>query len=381
MEIKEMTAEELEARQAEIITEIDSPEADLDALESEIRSIKAELEERKAAETKKAEIRASVAQGEGKVVKKMEVEERKIPTMEEIRNSKEYINAYANYIKTGDATECRSLLTENGSGNVPVPAMVYDIVHTAWEKDGIMSLIKKSYLKGNLKVSYEVSSSPAVVHDEGAAVDEEQLVLGIVELTPVSIKKWVGVSDEALDLRGEEFLRYIYDELTYRIAKAAADQLIFAIEGSPTDDHGDSPAVPVIFANAALGTIAQAIAKLSDQAANPVIIMNKGTWAAFKTVQYASQYGADPFEGLTVVFNNTLKAYDAASTDETYAIVGDLGYGALANFPNGDEINIKYDEYTLATSDLVRIIGRMFVGIGVVAPYAFCRIQKAGGEG
>ena len=89
MEIKEMTAEELEARQAEIITEIDSPEADLDALESEIRSIKEELETRKAAETKKAEIRASVANGEGKVVKKMEVEERKIPTMEEIRNSKE----------------------------------------------------------------------------------------------------------------------------------------------------------------------------------------------------------------------------------------------------------------------------------------------------
>ena len=93
MELKEMTAEELEARQAEIVMEVDSPEADLDALEEEIRAIKAELEERKAAETKKAEIRASVAQGEGKVVKKMEVEERKIPTMEEIRNSKEYIDA------------------------------------------------------------------------------------------------------------------------------------------------------------------------------------------------------------------------------------------------------------------------------------------------
>ena len=51
----------------------------------------------------------------------------------EIRNSKEYINAYAEYIKTGDDRECRALLTENvGTGTVPVPEIVYDIVKTAW---------------------------------------------------------------------------------------------------------------------------------------------------------------------------------------------------------------------------------------------------------
>ena len=37
--------------------------------------------------------------------------------------------------------------------------------------------------------------------------------------TPVSIKKWISISDEVVDLRGEAFLRYIYDEITYRIAK------------------------------------------------------------------------------------------------------------------------------------------------------------------
>lgn len=47
MEIKEMTIEELEARKAEIATEVDAEGADLDALEGEIRSINAELESRK----------------------------------------------------------------------------------------------------------------------------------------------------------------------------------------------------------------------------------------------------------------------------------------------------------------------------------------------
>lgn len=377
-----MTAEELEARQAEIVTEIDSPEADLDALESEIRSIKEELETRKAAETKKAEIRASVANGEGKVVKKMEVEERKIPTMEEIRNSKEYIDAYAEYIKTGDATECRSLLSENATnGTVAVPDMVYDLVKTAWEREGIISRVRKSYLKGNLKVSFEISGSDAQTHNEGAAVSEEELVLGVVELVPASIKKWVGVSDEALGLRGESFLQYIYDELTYRIAKKAADLLVAKIEAAGTVSTTTAPGVPVISANVAMGTVASAIAALSDEAANPVIIMNKATWAAFKSVQYAASYAADPFEGLPVVFNNTITAYSAASTGDTYAIVGDLDEGALANFPDGEDIRIKYDEMTLATNDLVRIIGRQFVGIGVVAPNAFVKIQKAAAAG
>ena len=57
-------------------------------------------------------------------------------------------------------------------------------------------------------------------------------------------------------------------------------------------------------------------------------------------------------------------------------VVGDLDQGALANFPNGEEITFKYDDMTLATSDLVRVIGRQFVGLGVVAPDAFVKIQK-----
>ena len=376
MELKDMSVEELEARKAQIALDIEAPEADLDALEEEARSIKEELEARKAEEAKKAEIRASIAAGEGTVVKKVE-EERKSPTMEEIRNSKEYINAYAEYLKTEDPTECRALLSENGGGTVAVPELVYDIVKTAWEREGIMSRVAKSYVRGNLRVGFEISASGAVVHTEGAEdVDEESLVLGTVELVPASIKKWISVSDEALDLRGEAFLRYIYDELTYRIAKKAADTLITKIEACGTVSTTTCPSVQVVSGAASIGTVAAAIGKLSDEAANPVVIMNKATWSAFKAAQYAASYAVDPFEGLDVVFNNTITAYGAASTGDTYAIVGDLGHGALANFPKGEEIEIKYDATTLMTKDLVRILGREFVGIGVVAPDAFVKVQK-----
>ena len=378
MEIKEMTIEELEARKAQIAEEVEADGVDLDALEEEVRSIKAELEARKAEEAKKAEIRSAVASGAGTVVKEFEEEKKTVMNSEEIRNSKEYIDAYAEYIKSSDPTECRALLSENDTnGTVPVPELVYDIVKTAWEREGIMSRVRKAYLRGNLKVGFEISSSAAATHSEGVAVNEESLVLGVVELIPESIKKWISISDEALDMRGESFLRYIYDELAYRIAKKAADLLVAKIQACGTVSTTTCPGVPAIkVATPTLGTVADAIAQLSDEAANPVIMMNKLTWATFKGLQAAGNYGYDPFEGLPVVFNDTITAISAATTGVAYMIVGDLDHGALANFPNGDDITFKYDEMTLATQDLVRVIGREFVGMGVVAPNAFVKVTK-----
>ena len=378
MDIKEMTIEELEERKSAIVAELDNEGADLDALEEEMRSIKAEMEERAAAEAKRNEIRAAVANGAGTVIKTVEKEERKVMTEAEIRNSKEYINAYAEYLKTEDPSECRALLTTNASGTVAIPDMVYDLVKTAWEKEGIMSRVRKAYVKGNLKVGFEISATGAVLHTEGGdAVSEETLVLGTVNLVPTSIKKWISVSDEALDLRGEAFLQYIYDELTYQIAKKAADTVVAKIIACGTESTTTCVSVPVITSTvASVGLIASAIAELSDEAANPVVIMNKSTWGAFKNAQYANKFNADPFEGLDVVFNNTIKSIDAASSGDTFAIVGDLDHGALANFPNGEGIDIKVDETTLMTSDLVRVLGREYVGIGIVAPDAFVKINK-----
>lgn len=381
MNFKDMNTEELMAKAAEIRSAIETEEGieGLRALDAERKEVAEELEARKSAEAEKAEIRAAVAEGSGEVVKEVVEEKREKPMSDiEIRNSKEYVNAFAEYIKSGDPAECRALLSENATGGtVAVPELVYDIVKNAWAKEGIMSRVRKSYLKGNLKVGFEISATGAVKHNEGVAVDEETLVLGIVELVPQSIKKWISISDEAMDLRGEAFLRYIYDEIAYQIAKKAADDLVAAIVACGTVSTTTCPSVQVLAGETlAIGTIAKALGKLSDQAADPVVMMNKATWSAFKAAQYAGSFSVDPFEGLPVVFNNTITAYSAASTGDTYAIVGDLGFGALANFPNGEEITFKYDDMTLATSDLVRIIGREFIAEGVIAPDAFVKINK-----
>lgn len=309
--------------------------------------------------------------------------------MEELRNSKEYIEAYANYIKTGEDKEVRALITTGGyatgnSATVEVPDMVYDIVKTAWQKEDLMSRVRSISVQGNLKVQFEVSGGDASVHQEGnSAVSEESLVLGVVTLTPVSIKKWISISDEVVDMRGEEFLRYIYDELTYRIAKKCADELISKIAQLPSSlsANGDTGVYDTVSANKitkapGIGLVAEAIANLSDETRDITIVMNKLTYAAFKEAQYGANFPVDPFEGATVVFNNSLPSYTSANANAVYMIVGDFNHGSLANYPNGEGINIKYDDTTLMTSDLVRILGRRYVAAEPVADKAFTLIAK-----
>ena len=385
-EIKDMTIEELDARSAEIVAEVENPETTEERLK-ELEGVSIEIEAKKdelrtaAAEAK--EVREAVAEDKVVVEERKDIikEDRKMSN-KEVCASAEYREAFKNYVMTGKDAECRALLTENvGTGVVPVPEIVYDIIKNAWEKEGIMSLVKKSYLKGNLKVGFEISADGAVVHTEGAnAPTEEKLVLGIVELIPASIKKWITISDEVIDMDAGSFLQYVYDEVAYQIAKKAADTLIAKIEACgtvSTNTPSVNVGVPVVEADSiTLGLVASAIGKLSDQAANPVIIMNKATWSAFKAVQYAASVPVDPFEGLPVVFNNTIEAFSAATTGVTYAIVGDLGEGAIANFPAGEEITLKYDDTSLAEKDLVKIVGREYVALGVIGPDCFVKITK-----
>ena len=373
--MNEMTIDELLERRSQIASEIETDGADLDALEAEARSINDELERRKAVELEKAELRNKVADGEGETIKTFE--EKKEMNIEEIRASHEYNVAYANYIKTGDDKECRTLLTEIVSGSVPVATYVADRISTAWSKLGIMALVKKTYIKGILKVGFEKSATAATVHTESTtAVTEETLELGAVELSPVSIKKWISVSDEALDLSGEAFLDYIVDELTYQIAKKAQALLISKITALSTTIATNAVSVGKIAANPALGTVAQALGTLSDEAANPVCVMNKATWAQFKAAQYAGNFAADPFEGCEVFFENSLPVA-ATTTTDVYMVVGDFGMGAQANFPNGAEIGIKRDDLSLAEKDLVKFVGRQYVGLGIIADKAFCLVGGA----
>ena len=374
MEIKEMSVEQLEARMAEIKSEIEVDGADLNALEEEVRGIKAELEERAKVEAQKVELRKAVAEGKGKVIEKKE--EKNTMTNEEIRASKEYVDAYAKYLISEDDKECRALLTTQASGSVPVPVLVEDIIKTAWEKSDILSRVKKTNFKGNLKVPFELSADGAYVHTEGtSAPTEESLTFGIVEMIPRNIKKWIRISDEAIAMGGETLVRYIYDELTYQILKKLTALVVADIAGLSTSADSDEVSGAKIKVAPGLTTVAQAFANLSDEASDVVVVMNKLTYVEFKNAYAEGNFAVDPFEGLPVLFTSALPAYSTASENDVYAFVGDLR-GAQLNYPEGEGIVIKYDDTTEAEADLVKIVGRQYVAHAVTTDKAFCNIAK-----
>lgn len=357
-EIMELGLEDLETRAAEIAKE--TAEADKEQLEA----LSAELDaitERKTALIAEAETRraaaAAVADGAGKEVER-KTEEHTMTNME-IRNTNEYVEAYAKYVKTGKDMECRALLTENvKDGVVPVPEIVESRIRKAWENDKIFSRVAKTFVRGNLKVGFEISATDAVVHTEGdKAPDEEVLTLGIVEMVPGNIKKWITVSDEVLALGAADFLQYIYDEITYKIIKKAADMVIDAITSAPTTPAADAVAVEQVEDAVSTAAIIDAIAKLGDEAENNVFVASGETIADVKKAALLANYPYDPFQGLTVIQKSGVDG----------AIVGDLT-GVQANLPEGANVTFKFDDLSLAEKDLVKIVGRLLAAIAVVGP-------------
>lgn len=355
-------AEETREASEEILAELS---AELDMIEERKNIIKAEAEEKRAA------IEA-VLEGEGEVIEEVKEEERTMTDIKEIRKSPEYLDAWVENLKGRATEEQRALLTTNAeNGTIAVPTYVEDRINTAWESNEIVRRAKKSYFKGNLKVGYEKSAERAWIHDENSEdIAEENLVIDFVELIPATLKKMVRYSTEVLDMKGEAFVDYIVDEIEYQIAKTAGDSLVRKVSAAPGEAM---PLVQSHNSTSATLTTADIVAAEGMLAgdANPVLITTRANAAALKAAVLGAGYGYDPFDGMDVVY------VDASALGSAKAIVADLSAWQF-NFPNGDDVKFVFDEFTEAPSDIVRVIGRVMVGMGIVAPYKTIKIMEQG---
>lgn len=365
-EITNLGLEELETRAAAIATEtaeadkeqLEALNAELDAIEERKAVIIAENEARK----KAAE---AVAEGKGEIIEERK-EVHKMTDIE-IRNGHEYVEAFAKYVKTGNAAECRALLSDNvQNGVIPVPAFVGEIVAKRLEESQILRRLRRMEAPGNVKVGFEINAPAATAHTEGGGeIDPEALALGIVTIVPTTYKKYVQISDEALDsMSAEAYLSYIYDEVARGIIKAEENAVVAAILAAPQTATATAPAVAKTGSAAgAITDFVDARALLSSAAEDLVIICTPADYATYRGLQMSASYGVDPFDGLEVLFS------DAA----TVPIIGDLG-GVMINLPKGEAVEFKYDDKTLMTSDLVNILGRQPAGIAVVGNLFFAKV-------
>lgn len=377
MDINLMTLEQIEERKAEIDQLLETDGADLDALSTEIEQLKTRKAELIAERKAILEEVSQIPDDETTIIERGEKPMEK--TLVEVLKSAEYEEAYARYIKTEDATEVRSLLSEMvDSGTVPVPTYLNERIMTAWDNSELFKRVNKSYIKGIIRQGFELSATGAAKHTEGDMVNlpsEEELTIGVVEIKPVSLKKWISISDEVMDMTGRAFLDYIYDEIEYRIVKLAEEEAIKIIKSLSTAS-ASAVSVKNYSGEPAANLCIMAEALLTDEARNPVFIANKQTIAQFKSLMTADGYLINnPFNNMPTIAQNSLPSYETASAGAVYAIIGDLS-AFRANFPNGTEVKFKFDDLSLAEKDLIKIVGRMYVGMNVVACDRFVLVKK-----
>lgn len=335
---------------------------------------------------------------------KLEQEARKMnivthePQKQEKRYGADTIEYRDLWIKTikGEMSPAELRAVTSSADGVPVPTVMQQYVETAWERYGhVSALVTKSYYKGLLAVPYEDSATDAAYHTEGgAAATEETLTLDETLLQPVMIKKWISVTDEVKALTGDEFLRYIADEIVYKVVKFLDDQIVAGAGSSSKGVIGITSAALTESLTAALdfNVINVALGNLGDRVENPVAIMNKKTFYSnfmglkdtsgqpiFRVLTDNEGRTRNYVNGIPVVFSSALDDYDTATAStDPYLIVGDLSAYRL-NLPEGEDVIMLHDPYTLATQDMERIIGRLFAAGNVVRPNSLIKVIKAAG--
>lgn len=378
----------------ELLNEVEELTEEANKIDEEVK----DLEEQRST-LKAQEERMSLTQS----LSKTAIEERK-SQMEEVKNplnEKEYNQLYADFIRGKvDEKEVRSYLQTRAlatsTTNVPVPEIMQGFVETAWYEYGKFSrLVSETFDPAILKIPVEIEADGAVWHDElGNAPDEETITLGQVILQPKMIKKWISLTDELMAMSADEFLRYIADELVYRVVLALDEAIINRTDANGLGVIGitsSSNASMVESSTAtalAFNTILSSISNLATFD-NLTIAMNPATFfdgfmgltdlQGLPIFRITMDNNARPqyyLNGYRVEFTQALKSFASASANDPVIVVGDFRRGYRLNYPQGRNVITLVDPYTLATQDLVRMIGRLYVAGNVVKPKHFAVITK-----
>ena len=225
MELKEMSVEQLEARKAELLAEIDKEGADLDAIDTEARAIKEEIEARRDEAAKKAEIRKAVANGEGKVTKSFNEEKRK---MFEV-NSVEYRNAWLKSLQGKELTaEERAGYTQSSTyATNAIPTIVADKFFEKMKKLApMMNHITLMRVAGNLKFVAQDTNNAAAVHTENSALTPAADTTVSVTLGAKEFVKLIGISKSAAMMSIDAFEDWLVEVISGDLARAIDNYIV-----------------------------------------------------------------------------------------------------------------------------------------------------------
>lgn len=257
MDFTTMTVEELEARRAQIGVEAEQDGADLDALEAEIKGIKAELEARKEAAAKKAEIRTAVATGAGSVI--AEAPQTPIPTEERKMfkiDSIEYRDAWTKKIIGRELNEEERAAL--GAAGAVIPTMT---VNAVWDKlTGPADLLGKvdvSQFPTYVRFPKATTKAAATGQAVGGTITESSDVIGYIDLIPNEYVKLLTVGADIDHMAVSAVHDWIVNNLVESIRAEINKDIVVGtgtneLKGILASVTADSTAIPATVTKASL---------------------------------------------------------------------------------------------------------------------------------
>ena len=225
--------QEIEKRLAEIKIELENDNADIDALEREVKEL---TEERKAIQEKierRKEIMANIVSGEGTIITDFipNKEERKFENMtkEEILETPEYRSAFLKKLLGKPLTEAeeRAYTSADNSAGAVIPTLtaseLFDKMVAIAPMIDEITLLR---VAGNVKFAIENVRDAATKHTENAAVTPAGDSLAYVTLAGYEYIKVIRISKTVQTMSINAFENWLTDMLAEDIAVAIENDII-----------------------------------------------------------------------------------------------------------------------------------------------------------
>lgn len=235
MDVKELSSDELMERRSAIGSELENPEADLDALEAEVRAINEELETRKNNEQKKTEVRQAIANGVQPVEKIKEFKE--IKTMDErifAPDTVEYRDAYLkNLMGKPLSMEERNALTTAAS---VIPVETLNAIYGKLEENPLIKEVDILHIPGYVSVPVATTVNDAAWTAMATAATDSADVVGAVALTAKKLIKTIEITADIQAMSIPAFQSWLANKLVSKMEKAICAAIVNG--GGTTDPTG-----------------------------------------------------------------------------------------------------------------------------------------------
>ena len=380
-----MRLQEIEGRLSAIKAEIDTDGVDLEALESEINSLK---EERKGI-LDKAEKRKALLDGvaglENPTVIKTFEDEKESRKMEfnkdNVLGSAEYRSGFLKRLQNVELNEVeqRALTTASNSVGAALPTQTQDDILTKIKQYApLLNEITLLQVAGNVKFTVEGTVNDAALHTEGASITASADTLVTVSLAGYEITKLVTISKSVATMSINAFETWLVNMLAEAIANKISAFLISGTGSSQPEGiekaqtWGATNSVSVALAGSLTTTNVQTLCGLLpggyDNGAK--FLMSKKTlFSDFMPLQDNAKHALVSKEGNTyyvygypVLFDERVTYHEAYLGNYKKAIVGNLAEDVSVNSGFDTKTN-SFDYLGCAIFDSKVAIGEAVVKI------------------